>query len=119
MGSTISEETERIERQILAPHATLASESKRLLGVVAVISDFWENADDIVKTVAPLKFRGNEVILFHVLDPQELKPKLKGPALFESATRFHQVMMRHVTSRQKHYPRRSDQFSAQKARRRT
>ena len=86
MGSTISEETERIERQILAPHATLASESKRLLGVVAVISDFWENADDIVKTVAPLKFRGNEVILFHVLDPQELKPKLKGPALFESPT---------------------------------
>ena len=28
MGSTISEETERIERQILAPYATLAAESK-------------------------------------------------------------------------------------------
>jgi uncharacterized protein (DUF58 family) len=55
----------------------------RRRGVVAVISDFWEKADDILRTVSPLKFRGNEVILFHVLDPQEIKPKLKGPALFE------------------------------------
>jgi hypothetical protein len=31
--------------------------------------------------VEPLRFRGNEVILFHVLDPQELEPKLGDSVL--------------------------------------
>jgi len=29
----------------------------------------------------PLRFRGNEVILFHVLDPQEIAPKFREPVL--------------------------------------
>ena len=52
-------------------------------GVVVTISDFWETAENIIKTVSPLKFRGNELILFHLLDPQELHPKLRHPVLFE------------------------------------
>jgi hypothetical protein len=44
-------------------------------GIVVVISDFYE-ARTIVKTVEPLRFRGNEVILFHVLDPQEIAPEI-------------------------------------------
>lgn len=51
-------------------------------GIAAVISDFWAQPEAIVKAVAPLRFRGNEVILFHVLDPQEVRPKLRGPAIF-------------------------------------
>ena len=35
----------------------------------------------IVKTVEPLRFRGNEVILFHVLDPQEIAPNFREPVL--------------------------------------
>lgn len=50
-------------------------------GIAAVISDFWARPEEIVKAVAPLRFRGNEVILFHVLDPQEVRPKLRGPAI--------------------------------------
>ncbi|MBK7927712.1 MAG: DUF58 domain-containing protein [Bryobacterales bacterium] len=50
-------------------------------GIAAVISDFWAQPEEIVKAVAPLRFRGNEVILFHVLDPQEVRPKLRGPAI--------------------------------------
>lgn len=50
-------------------------------GIATVISDFWADPDAIVKSVAPLRFRGNEVILFHVLDPQEIRPKLRGPAI--------------------------------------
>jgi len=34
-----------------------------------------------VKTVEPLRFRGNELILFHVLDPREIEPKLNDGAL--------------------------------------
>lgn len=50
-------------------------------GIVVVISDFYEQPDVIVKTVEPLRWRGNEVILFHVLDPQELKPEFREPLL--------------------------------------
>src|ERR1700733_12507089 len=55
----------------------------RRRGLVVAISDFWENPETVINTVAPLKSRGNELILFHVLDPQEIQPKLKGPMLLE------------------------------------
>jgi hypothetical protein len=35
----------------------------------------------IVSTVEPLRHRGNEVILFQVLDPQEIAPKFREPVL--------------------------------------
>jgi uncharacterized protein (DUF58 family) len=52
-------------------------------GIVVVISDFYEHPEVIVKTVEPLRFKGNEVILFHVLDPQEIKPHFREPLLLE------------------------------------
>ena len=50
-------------------------------GIVVVISDFYEDPVKIIQTIEPLRFRGNEVVLFHLLDPEEVRPKLKGPAL--------------------------------------
>ena len=50
-------------------------------GMVVVISDFYEDPAVIVKTVEPLRFRGNEVILFHLLDPQEIAPNFREPVL--------------------------------------
>src|SRR5579871_3111282 len=47
----------------------------RRRGIVVVISDFYEDAEKVIQTVMPLRFRGNDLILFHVLDPQELRPK--------------------------------------------
>jgi uncharacterized protein (DUF58 family) len=58
-------------------------------GIVVVLSDFYENPDTIIKTIEPLRYHGNEVILFHMLDPQEIKPKFKDPVLLvdmENAT---------------------------------
>jgi uncharacterized protein (DUF58 family) len=52
-------------------------------GLVVVISDFYEEPSAVMKTFAPLAWHGNEVVLFHVLDPGELKPELRGPALLE------------------------------------
>jgi uncharacterized protein (DUF58 family) len=52
-------------------------------GVVVLISDFWEQPETIIKTVSPMRFRGNEVILFHVLDPEEIHPKMKHSMLLE------------------------------------
>jgi len=50
-------------------------------GVIVVASDFYEDPETVAKTMEPLRFHGNEIILFHVLDPQEIRPKIKDPAL--------------------------------------
>ena len=50
-------------------------------GIVIVISDFYEQPERIVHAIEPLRFHGNDVVLFHILDPQEIRPALKGPAL--------------------------------------
>ena len=50
-------------------------------GIAAGISDFWADPLQVGRAIAPLRFRGNEVILFHVLDPRELRPNLNAPAI--------------------------------------
>ena len=55
----------------------------RRRGIVVVISDYYERAETVIKTVEPLRFHGNEVILFHVLDPQEIRPEMRDPMLLE------------------------------------
>src|SRR5712672_2384727 len=42
-------------------------EFMRRRGIVACISDFWDSPEKIIKTVAPLRFRGTELVLFHLL----------------------------------------------------
>jgi uncharacterized protein (DUF58 family) len=50
-------------------------------GIIALISDFYEDPETVIKAVEPLRFHGNELILFHVLDPQEIRPRMNEPML--------------------------------------
>jgi len=50
-------------------------------GMVLIVSDFWESPESIIRTIEPLRFYGNEVVLFHVLDPEDVRPKLNGQSL--------------------------------------
>jgi uncharacterized protein (DUF58 family) len=50
-------------------------------GIVLIVSDFWESPESIVTTIEPLRFNGNEVVLFHVLDPEDVRPKLSGASI--------------------------------------
>lgn len=50
-------------------------------GLVVVISDFYEQPETVIRTMEPLRFRGNELILFHILDPQEIRPSFGEPVL--------------------------------------
>ena len=50
-------------------------------GIAIVISDFYEDPETIVRTIEPLRFRGNEVVLFHILDPDEIRPALKTSSI--------------------------------------
>jgi uncharacterized protein (DUF58 family) len=53
----------------------------RRRGMTVLISDFFESPATIIETVEPLRFRGNELILFHVLDPAEIAPQIDYSAL--------------------------------------
>lgn len=50
-------------------------------GITVVISDFLDEPGKIIDTVVPLRFRGNELVLFQVLDPAELDLRLAEPAV--------------------------------------
>ena len=53
----------------------------RRRGIVIVLSDFYEKPEEIVKVIEPLRYHGNEVVLFHLLDPNEIAPKFRDPLL--------------------------------------
>ena len=52
-------------------------------GIVVVVSDFYAEPDAIFEAVTPIRFRGNDVILFHVLDPVEVEFPFTDPSAFE------------------------------------
>ena len=47
------------------------SESLRRRSIVILVSDFYEEPDDVIDAASFLRGRGNDVILFHVLDRDE------------------------------------------------
>jgi len=50
-------------------------------GMVLIVSDFWESPESVIKTIEPLRYHGNEVVLFHILDPEDVRPKMSGPSI--------------------------------------
>jgi uncharacterized protein (DUF58 family) len=52
-------------------------------GIVAVISDFYDDPDTVIGKIEPLRYHGNDVVLFHVVDPVELEPKFTDPVVLE------------------------------------
>jgi uncharacterized protein (DUF58 family) len=61
-------------------HQLASSLTKR--GMVVLISDLLDNADEVIRGLRHLQFRGTDVVVFHVLDPDEIEFP------FERATRF-------------------------------
>jgi uncharacterized protein (DUF58 family) len=44
-------------------------------GLVVVISDLYCDPEAMLRAVQPLAYRGHDIVLFQVLDPQELQPQ--------------------------------------------
>jgi uncharacterized protein (DUF58 family) len=57
--------------QLPAPLNKLAEHFRRR-SVLVLISDFYEDPDVVLDAIKPLRFLGNELIVFHVLDPAEI-----------------------------------------------
>jgi uncharacterized protein (DUF58 family) len=54
------------------PVSKMAEHFKRR-SVLALISDFYEEPDVILEAIKPLRFLGNDLLVFHVLDPAEIE----------------------------------------------
>lgn len=55
----------------------------RKRGLVAMISDFFADPDEIVGSLRTVTHQGKDLICFHVLDPTELDPDFRTAALVE------------------------------------
>jgi len=60
-------------------------------GMLVVISDLYEEPDAIVEALGPLRFRGSEVIVFHLLDPAELDFTFEDASAFEDLESGEQI----------------------------
>lgn len=54
-------------------------------GMVAVISDFYTDTESLLQAVRPLGIQGQDLMLFQILDPQELAPEIRSSTLYEDA----------------------------------
>src|SRR5262245_41974403 len=52
-------------------------------GMIALISDLYEDPEVVAEAVAPLRFRGSDVMVFHVLDPAEVEFDFTDASSFE------------------------------------
>ena len=51
-------------------------------GIILVISDFYEEPEQVIDSVRHLRARGHDVIVFHLLDPAELEFTYESAASF-------------------------------------
>ena len=75
------EQAEARARTDFSKPARYFQEFLKRRGIVLIVSDFWESPQSIVHTLEPLRLNGNEVVLFHVLDPEDVRPSLDGPSI--------------------------------------
>jgi len=60
----------------------IAGQIKRR-GLVVLVSDLLDEPDKIIKGLRLFRFKGNDVIVFHLLDPAELELPFEGNIQFE------------------------------------
>src|SRR6266853_1999427 len=75
---------------LIKPLAKMAEHFKRR-SILVLISDFYEDPDAILEAVKPLHFQGNELIVFHVLDPAELDFGFEDASSFEDLESGEQI----------------------------
>lgn len=60
-------------------------------GMLVLISDLYEEPDVILEALGPLRFRGNDLIVFHVLDRAELAFDFTDASAFEDLESGEQI----------------------------
>jgi uncharacterized protein (DUF58 family) len=68
--------------RLRAPLEKIAEHFKRR-SIVALISDLYEEPDEIFEAIKPYRFLGNDLMVFHILDPAELDFPYKDASRFQ------------------------------------
>lgn len=66
----------------LIPNLTRLAEHFKRRSIVALISDLYENPEDLLEALKPYNYLGNDVVVFHVLDPAEIDFPYREPSRF-------------------------------------
>jgi uncharacterized protein (DUF58 family) len=61
-------------------------------GLVVLISDLLDNPDRVIEGLKHFRYRGTEVIVFHVLDPAELRFPFEQAARFRDTETLNEVL---------------------------
>lgn len=86
----------------LGPPLLKASESLRRRSVIVLVSDFYEEPDAVIEAVTHLRGRGNELIVFHVLDPAEIEFAFDEAGSFEDLETGENIPIVPETQRQRY-----------------
>ena len=60
-------------------------------GLLILVSDLYEEPDAVLDAIGPLRFRGNDLAVFHLLDPAELDFTFSDPSAFEDLESGEQI----------------------------
>ena len=82
----------RAERpgHLSAPLNKMAEHFKRR-GILLLISDFYDDPSAILDALKPLRFLGNDLIVFHILDPQEIDFDFDDASTFQDLESGEQI----------------------------
>jgi uncharacterized protein (DUF58 family) len=62
---------------------THVAEHFKRRSIIALISDLYENPEALLETLKPYRFLGNDVVVFHVLDPAEIEFPYRDASRFQ------------------------------------
>ena len=67
----------------LLPNLVRLAEHFERRSIIALISDLYETPEAIVDALRPYRFLGNDLVVFHVLDPAEITFPYEDPSRFQ------------------------------------
>ncbi|MGH7500204.1 MAG: DUF58 domain-containing protein [Longimicrobiales bacterium] len=86
----------------LGPALQRAAGTLNRRGILVLISDLYEEPDQVFEAVKPLRFKGNDLIVFHVLDPAEIEFPFEGASSFEDVETGERIPVVPETQRERY-----------------
>ena len=87
---TLDKSTPQRKGDLTVPMQKMAEHFGRR-GILVIVSDLYENPETVLEAVKPLRYRGNDLIVFHVLDKAEIDFSFTEAASFQDLETGEQI----------------------------